>query len=194
LKRSILIIIFSFFNCLCFQSQVDSSAAKADSVALAKLKHKNLYSSPRKATILSTCFPGLGQIYNRKFWKLPIIYGAIGGLTYFFLENQNQYSSYRKAHIFSLDNNGRATVDGVSYLSADLQTQKFYYKKFRDFALIGIGIVYVIQIVDANVDAHLKTFDVSDDLSISIDPWHNYYNMGFVRGSASGLSIKLNFK
>jgi len=194
LKSVLLIFVFLAFVWSDLQCQTDSIVVKNDSLAEAKQQRKQIYSSPRKASILSAAMPGLGQIYNRKFWKVPIIYAALGGLSYFFYENNSEYNNFRKAHIFSVTNGGTATVDGVSYLSSDLQSQKFYYKKFRDFSVIGIGIVYLLQIVDANVDAHLKTFDVSDDLSLNVDPWHQYCYNGTSFQTVNGISLKLTFK
>lgn len=155
---------------------------------------KAVYGSARKASIMSAVLPGLGQIYNKKYWKVPVIYAGMGGLGYFFYVNNARYNFYRQGLLTAVANGGNAVVDGQTQSTTQLQTQKLYYRKFRDFAGIGIGILYILNIIDANVDAHLKTFDVSDDLSFYLDPYHQIYNYGKTYSTVTGLSIKLNFK
>ena len=190
-----IIIILTF---LCF---VKNAAAQNDTLVLGKdtTKHnkeqkKAIYSSARKASIMSAVLPGLGQAYNKKYWKIPIIYAGIGGFGYMFLTNNKQYNLYRTNVRAYYDEDSTTLPTITNYTGDQLQTQKLYYRKFRDFAIIGFSIVYLINIIDANVDAHLKTFDVSDDLSINIDPWQNTYKTASGYKTATGLSIKLNFK
>ena len=78
--------------------------------------------------------------------------------------------------------------------SCQTKVLKLYYRKNRDFAVIGFSLIYLINIIDANVDAHLRTFDVSDDLSIHLDPWQSTYKTNSGYRAATGLSVKLNFK
>jgi hypothetical protein len=92
-----------------------------------------------------------------------------------------------------VDNGGTAFIDGRNYTTTQLQTQKLYYRRFRDIGVIGVAVIYILNIVDANVDAHLKTFDVSDDLSIHVDPWQGFYQACGKTSRATGISIKLNF-
>ncbi len=185
-------LIFAFlFLILIFKTYSQNDTIIGDTVKPAAKNKKAIYSGARKATIMSACLPGLGQIYNKKYWKVPIIYAGLGGFGYMFYTNNNKYNYYRAALLYSVDNGGYAIADNRTYATDQLQTLKINYKKFRDFSVIGIGIFYLINIIDANVDAHLKTFDVSDDLSINIDPWQTISSEGkFV----TGLSIKLNFK
>ncbi|MCC6370874.1 MAG: hypothetical protein IT236_07720 [Bacteroidia bacterium] len=186
------ILILSLFFCTATQAQLkDTMAVKADSIALAKANHKKIYSSPRRATIMSAILPGLGQVYNRKYWKVPIIYVGLGGFAYMFSFNNALYKDYKKDVIAYYDSDP-ATVAVHPYSGDALQTQKLYYRKYRDFAIIGMGVVYLINLIDANVDAHLKTFDVSDDLSLQLEPWMQPQNTGF--GMATGVTLKLNFK
>jgi len=142
---------------------------------------------------MSAILPGLGQAYNKKFWKIPIIYTGLGGLGYMFTINQQQYNYFRKNLIAANDEDPN-TMNTTRWDSQNLQTQKITYRKRRDIAIIGIAILYVLNIVDANVDAHLKTFDVSDDLSIQIDPWQDTYVGRSELGTTVGFSVKLNFK
>ncbi len=127
-------------------------------------------SASKKATIMSACLPGLGQIYNKKWWKTPIIYAGFGGLVYGFSFNNKYYTEYRNSLRYRYDNNA-ATIDSLSrYTDNDLVTLKNYYQKHRDLCVIGMAALYTLQVLDAAVDAHLATFDVSDNLSMQISP------------------------
>jgi hypothetical protein len=142
-----------------------------DSVQAQQKRKQAIYSAPRKASILSAILPGAGQVYNRKSWKVPIIYAGIGGFGYYFYFNNGYYNDYRRALIESDKGPGFATVDGRSYSTENLLILKNEYKRQRDLGVVGILAFYLLNIVDANVDAHLRTFDVSDDLSLNIRPW-----------------------
>jgi len=150
---------------------------------------------------MSAILPGLGQAYNSigqpfrktKYWKIPVIYGGLGGFGYMFVVNNDKYKSFRK-NLRAENDDDPNTVNETRWNSDELQTQKITYRKRRDIAVVGIVVLYLLNIVDANVDAHLKTFDVSDDLSIRIEPWQDIYtSYQGLRGSA-GISIKLDFK
>lgn len=185
--RTVFILLFIGFHFI-MNSQTDT-------LQTGGVKNKKeVYSSARKATIMSAILPGLGQVYNKKYWKVPVIYAGLGGLGYFFYVNNTNYNNYRSALKYSLNNGGTSEVDGQIYSTSQLQTQKLYYRKFRDFAVIGMAALYILNMIDANVDAHLKTFDVSDDLSIHIDPWQDFRGNDKGFGVASGLSIKINLK
>ena len=187
------ILTFLFFTNLT-GAQNDSIASTIDSNAITKKENKAIYSSARKASILSAIIPGLGQAYNKKYWKIPIVYAGIGGFGYMFLSNNKQYNLYR-ANVKAYNDDDPTTVPGLPQYSSDQsQTLKLQYRKYRDFAVIGFSLVYLINIIDANVDAHLKTFDVSDDLSINIDPWQSTYQANSGIRTATGLSLKFNFK
>ena len=164
-----------------------------DSLSKVQANRKKHYSAARKASIMSAVLPGLGQVVNRKYWKIPIIYAAFGGLAYMYDNNNNLYRFYRKNHIAETDDDS-STLNTTFYTASQLQEQKRFYQKNRNFAVIGIGLVYLLNIVDANVDAHLKSFDVSDDLSLQINPWFRPYHASFSNGSAWGLSFNFKFK
>lgn len=184
----IFIIAIFLFRTLCLTAQTDT--VKVEGVK----NKKAVYGSARKASIMSAVLPGLGQIYNRKYWKAPVIYAGLGGLGYFFYINNTRYNTYRNGLLYAVQNGDVAVVNGQAYTTSQLQTQKLYYRKFRDFAVIGMAVLYVLNIIDANVDAHLKTFDVSDDLSLHVDPWQGVYSTSAGFGTATGISLKLNFK
>ena len=171
----------------------DSLSLQQDSAQRALAAKKAIYSEARKASIMSAIVPGLGQGYNRKYWKIPLIYGAMGGFAYVFASNNSEYRYYRKNLIAYYDNDS-TTKNTSFYEGQQLKTQKDYYKKLRDIGIIGMGIVYLLNIVDANVDAHLKTFDVSDDIGMQLDPFHIQAVPGQRGAYAAGISIKLNFR
>src|SRR5207342_636009 len=135
----------------------------------AKVEHKRIYSRAHKATIFSAVLPGAGQVYNKKYWKVPIIYAALGGMGYLFYINNYDYNYYRTNLAAKYDNDS-STNNETPYSTDQLIELKKSYKKNRDLAIIGGSLVYLINIIDANVDAHLATFDVSDDLSMKLSP------------------------
>ncbi len=182
-----------FFSCFCtvVQAQQNDSLRKEqikDSIASKRAVRKAIYGDARKASIMSACFPGLGQIYNRKYWKAPVIYAALGGLGYWGVTNQIKYKYYSD----NLKSQVTYSVNATPYKNIDdLITQKKYYQKYRDISIMLGALVYLLNIIDANVDAHLKTFDVSDDLSLQVNPYSNWdYNNKL----QAGLSLKLKFK
>jgi len=135
------------------------------------LEDSVLRHSPVKATLLSTVLPGAGQFYNRKYWKIPVIYGAFAGLGYLVKFNNDRFQTYRSAYIQRSDGDP-ATVDPFvdRYSDDDLKVLRDFYRRNRDLSYIFAGLVYVLNIVDASVDAHLYYFDISDDLSLRHDP------------------------
>ncbi|MFH0893084.1 MAG: DUF5683 domain-containing protein [Bacteroidota bacterium] len=185
--------IFAFFFLLLFARSLDAQdtiIVKSDSV-LAKdtIKH-----SPRKATIMSALLPGLGQIYNRKYWKVPVIYAALAVDGYFFISNRNNYVDYWRAYKDRTDTLS-STVDpyvGI-YDNDQLMQMKNYWRKYMEMSVIIGAAIYLINIVDAAVDAHLYDFDVSDDLSMNIRPAVFYTGMR-TQSMAPGLSLTLRFK
>jgi hypothetical protein len=194
LNTAIIYFILFFWTATFFSQSADSSYKIKDSLVLAKQNKKNFYTKPRQASIMSAVLPGLGQIYNRKAWKVPIIYAGLGGFGYLFYINNTNYNNYRQALIYSFSNKGVATIDNRNFTTEQLQLQKLAYKKNRDFAAIAFGIMYLINVIDANVDAHLKTFDVSDDLSFYLEPTQlQVITPEFRRKSITGISLKLIF-
>jgi len=190
-----LLYISLFFILVCAPARAQNNDSlkneiKTDSTKSNRAVKKAIYSSARKATIMSACLPALGQIYNRKYWKAPVIYVALGGLGYWGVTNQIKYKYYSDNLKFANDSDSN-TINETLYNNDQLVTQKRYYRKYRDYAIIAGALVYLINIIDANVDAHLKTFDVSDDLSLQVNPYSNFdYNNKL----QAGLTLKLKFK
>ena len=140
--------------------------------SFASAQSDTLIHSPRKATIYSAVLPGLGQAYNKKYWKIPVIYAGLGAAGYFFFYNNKEYQKTRKALIARLDGDSM-TMDtefnDPRYTDALLDDRKNYFRRNRDLsAIIGV-LVYVANIIDADVDAHLMNFNVDENLSLHIN-------------------------
>jgi len=155
----------------------DSVFAVTDSIPNDTLAIKS--HPPKVATILSAIVPGAGQIYNKKYWKVPVIYAGLGGLGYLFIQNNNKYKTFLNAYIARTDTLTN-TIDEFEgkYTAENLLTLKNLNRRNRDLTIVGITVLYILNIVDANVDAHLFTFDVSDDLSLQIIPSLPSYSYG----------------
>ncbi len=148
--------------------------------------------SPRKATILSAVLPGAGQIYNKKWWKVPIVYGAIGACLYMAINNNVQYVDHFAELVYRTNNNGNSNNPKFTLFSdAQLQEDIEFHQKWRDNFFIFTGVAYILNIVDANIDAHFYNFDVSPDLTLSVKP---YNQLSFDNQFVSGVSLTLNFK
>jgi hypothetical protein len=180
---SIFFLVF-YFSAV---GQQDKATVSSDSLEKVREHNRHIYSAPRRASIMSGLLPGLGQVYNRKYWKVPVIYAGLGAFGYMFKVNNDNYWFYRRNLIAEYDGDPE-TVNATFYSGEQLQSQKLYYRRFRDFAAIGIGLLYILNIIDANVDAHLRTFDVSDDLSFSVTPL-----FGFPAAKTTGIMLKLQF-
>lgn len=147
-----------------------TNKSESDSALIQKNDTSKITHSPKKAAILSAALPGLGQIYNRKYWKVPIIYAGLGTLGYLITFNNSQYRLYRNAYLAKIDDDP-LTIDQYPFASADgLLQQLNQYRRTRDILIAGAVIVYALNIIDASVDAHLFEFDVSDDLTLRIEP------------------------
>ncbi len=157
-----------------------SQNAKVDSI---RIKKTEVVHSPRKATIYSAILPGLGQIYNRKYWKVPLIYGGFVTLGYFINFNNERYTTYRQAYsdIIDKDPNTNSYLDlkvnpinfqpdKITQLTEQLRLAKDGSRRDRDLVVIGTAVFYALNIIDASVDAHFFNFDISDDLTIDWAP------------------------
>ncbi len=128
--------------------------------------------SAKKATIMSLCLPGLGQAYNKKYWKIPILYAGFGTLAYFIVDNGKKYRNFRDAYnIVSTGDSANFNNEYVErYNISQLEEGRNYYRRNLELSWIFTGVLYILQVVDASVDANLYTFDVSDDLSLRFEP------------------------
>jgi Family of unknown function (DUF5683) len=182
--------------------QADSSktiTATVDTTAPAnkKVKKINVY-SPRKAALRSAILPGWGQIYNKKYWKLPIVYGALGVTAAIFIYNLKNYQNTRFAYKakYNASLPGATAADSAELLKIkpelqplSIQSLQYYRDSFRkdiDYSAVFFLIFWGLNVVDAAVDSHLKAFDVSPDLSLHLKA--GYSEMA----GTNGLSIVLN--
>ena len=158
---------------------------------------KKNYPSPKKAIVLSAILPGAGQVYNKKYWKLPLVYGALGTMGYFIYFSDGQYKRFRKAYIFRLDEDPNTideftTADGVQLLGdAAIKAQRDLFRKRRELSYIGMVFTYALVGVDAFVDAHLLRFDVSDELSLFLQPYYQLDPLT-LGGGVAGIHLRLS--
>jgi len=141
--------------------------AKKDAVLVAKdtLKSNDIDPlTPAKAAFYSAILPGLGQAYNKKYWKIPLVYGAIGTSLYFYLDSNKKYHQYRDAYKRRLEG---YSDDKFTYLdNARLISGQKFYQRNRDLSALFVVAFYALNIIDANVDAALIQFNVDENLSI----------------------------
>ncbi|MEI6765343.1 MAG: DUF5683 domain-containing protein [Bacteroidota bacterium] len=149
--------------------------------------------SPKAATWMSAVLPGLGQIYNRKYWKLPIIYGGFGALAYFGIRYHGKYVDYRDSY-YSKMGVSPDIIDPFPHESenAVLAYRDFYHRNFELTCVIG-GLLYILNVVDATVDAHLYKFDVSDDLSFKVEPQITPLSFNTVSSPGNGIKLTVKF-
>jgi len=168
----------------------NSSTDTANAAAAKKIP----FHSARKAAYLSAVLPGLGQAYNKHYWKIPIIYAGLGGLAYALYYTSYNFNGYR-----NVDRQQKANPN-ISYTSfsfngesdpATVQTYQAYYKKYLDISAIGLGVWYLLNVIDATVDAHLLGWNMKDDLGVSWAP--TLITSPNYNSAAAGLSVTLHF-
>lgn len=153
--------------------------------------------SPAKAAFFSAILPGLGQAYNKKYWKIPLVYGALGTGIYFYTTNNKEYKRYRDAYKsrlagfkndeFYFDSNGNKLTDPRVTDEGLQRGQKFYRRNKEISLLVTLGL-YALNIIDANVDAHLLQYNVDDNLSLAPHYKFNEFD------ATNNLGLTLNFK
>jgi hypothetical protein len=125
-----------------------------------------------KAALMSICLPGLGQVYNKKYWKVPIIYAGLGVMTYYIVTWAQQYSTYKNAYIAAVNHDSTSQYEDLinKYSEEDLLNARENYRRNLEVTCIITGVWYILNIVDAAVDAHLFTYNISENLSLKVDP------------------------
>jgi len=141
--------------------------------------------NPKKAGLYSAILPGAGQLYNKQYWKIPIVYVGVGAAVYFIQFNTNKYQTYRKAYVATLE--GKPNEFTGKYDASALKQLQDGYKRYLDMTLLFTALGYTLQIIDAVVFAHLRNFDVSPDITLRMQP------VAYPNGGA-GLGLVLNFK
>jgi hypothetical protein len=166
---------------------------------------------PLRATMLALAFPGLGQIYNKKYWKVPFVYAGFGGVIYAVIYNSSHYNTFLKAYqdftddipetdsyLKLIKNADPSTYDPVLYPKTYIPSnaswyeermlrQVDYFRKYRDLSYIGIAAWYLVTVLDANVDASLFNFDISNNLEVAVAP----VQMPLMGYSLLGLNVSL---
>ncbi|MDR0714633.1 MAG: DUF5683 domain-containing protein [Bacteroidales bacterium] len=197
-------LLIPFYGLLCLSLHGQTPASPPDSLAVIRFEQSNLTLTadtiitadttltaheqtpdslyfaqkliPAKATIMSAVLPGLGQVYNRKYWKVPIAYALIGASVYFLIRTQNNFQRYRRAYIDLKDldpyTNYHKKLNIPSYYNEEQYITSFKdnYRRYRDWAIIAVVITYLMNVVDANVDAHLFDYNVDDNISFHASP------------------------
>lgn len=182
---------------------------------VAKRKHKRDWAtwrpSPKRALWLSLVLPGAGQIYNRKYWKLPIVYGGFVGCAYAMRWNNMMYKDYSQAYMDIMDDDpntqsynqflhlgNKVDESNKDYYQDLFRKRKDRYRKWRDMSFFCMVGVYLLSVVDAYVDASLSEFDISKDLSLRVAPSvlensEEGKARNPLKSSAVGLQCCLNF-
>lgn len=199
LNKSIFSLLFVILLTNSISAQKDTTAVKEvplkDKIDLAQGVYNPL--APARAAFYSAIFPGMGQIYNKKYWKAPIVWGVLGGTTYLYIDNNSIYKRYRTAfrlrkaglqdEFTLIDDNGNSTV---LISEAGLENAQKQLRENRDLALLSTVLIYVLQIVEASVNAHLLQFNTDD--SLSFRPAIIPDNMNFAN-TAIGFNLKYDF-
>ena len=208
-----LILILSGL-CLGLKAQDTTRVAGQDSAAVV-LSHRDsvrLYWKPdaMRAVWMGAIIPGYGQIYNRSYWKLPIVYGAFFGCAYAITLTNGMYTDYKTAYrdiLTDRDNGTRSEDPDKSYIAilpdgytisrvggfdtwtTTLSNQQNRYRRYRDLSIVAAVAVYALSLIDAYVDAQLFDYDISDDLSLQLDPTLNHDPFG----TSAELHLAFNF-
>jgi hypothetical protein len=189
---------------------IEQNGTAQDTLSLAKPAKHKFQADPLKATMLAVVFPGLGQIYNRAYWKIPLVYAGFGALIYTAGFNSKNYTTYMQAYQDFTDASPKTIryqvlinappesydpllhPETYSYYKDQMLRMVDYYKRYRDLSYIGIAGWYLISILDANVDASLFNYDISDNLDVAVLPVQLPLPGGYL-GAGIGVSFKVTF-
>jgi hypothetical protein len=198
MKKTLFLVLLAIVTVLSSSAQDSTAVSTGDSLlidgrdTLALTSYASRY-DPRKALLYAAVVPGLGQIYNKKYWKLPLVYGGMIALGYAINFYQDGYTTYKAKLYWNLENGypeDEAIAPGDDYTTASYRHIVDEYKRERDFMMILMGGVYLLQMIDAHVDAHLKEFDLNPKLQMSVRPTVEQNDL---IGRQSGISLVLKF-
>lgn len=167
------ILLFLFFGLTSIFAQEKKQIISKDTLKLETIDPLR----PAKAAFYSAIFPGLGQIYNKKYWKLPLVYGAIGTSVYFYIDSQKNYNIYRDEYKSRLAGNTSSSEFLGNLSDSQLISAQKQFQRNRDLSALFIIGFYVLNIIDANIDAALSQFNVSENLTFK--PALNFRNEDF---------------
>lgn len=160
---------------------------------------------PVKATWLALIIPGGGQIYNRKYWKLPIVYGGFVGCLYAYNWNGQMYKDYRQAYLDIMDSDpntdsykdffrpGYDFERNKEYLKQVFKKRKDRYRRWRDLSIFAFIGVYAVSVIDAYVDAQLSSFDITDNINLTVEPQRIQKTGGMLHEDYYGLNFNITF-
>jgi hypothetical protein len=192
--RYICFLGFAIFSLVNLQAQMESDTLKAfktpsDTVSIMKRQ------SPKKAAFLSAVCPGLGQIYNKKYWKLPIVYGGLAGLGTWVGFNAKNLKGYTNAYKLQVDNDSTTLGSYKGLFQANqLKIKRDEVKRNLDLSIILTSVFYALNIIDATVDAHLFDYSITEDISVRIEPEWNFYQAQYIPQAKVGLNFSFYFK
>ncbi|MCF8232129.1 MAG: hypothetical protein K9J27_08065 [Bacteroidales bacterium] len=193
-----IILVFIFLCAPHSLSAQNDREKEADTIQQDKNKQQDSLvkkHSPRKAGLYSAALPGLGQAYNEKYWKIPIIYAGFGTLAYFINQNNTEYNKFKKAYAYVIaGEEGEPPNEYVIRYESNkdnLRKLKDYYRRNLELTYILTGALYILNIIDATVDAHFFEFNVDKDLSLKVSPYI-HTNIQNPALASKGISISLN--
>lgn len=158
MKPLVLIFIVSYYSCFVFGQQI-----MVDEIQKVEIEDPL---RPAKAAFYSAVLPGLGQVYNKRYWKVPLVYGAIGASIYTYNQNHKNYLRYRNAYKRRIAGYNDDEFQNLISSTDRLIDGQEFYKRNRDRSMIFILGFYFLNILDANIDAHLKQYNVNSDLTV----------------------------
>lgn len=190
---ALLFLSFSF-AALCAQdsTQVKSNEPiiiienEQESVDSAKLAYITKRFNPQKALLYAAILPGAGQVYNKKYWKVPIVYGGFVFLGYYIDFYNDNYRFYKKELFIDLNTGTNSTGLNRDNIRNIIER----YRRERDFFIVLTGLWYALQIIDAHVDSHLKEFDINPNLQVRVEP---SFKQDMLLGRQSGFTISIRF-
>jgi len=167
-----------------------SFAQKPKVIPLSDSAIKAANHSALMATLSSTFIPGLGQVYNKKYWKVPIIYATFATLIYSINYHNHQYNIYKQA-LATYKLPGPYIYYHDKHSDTELRFYIDQHQRLRDMSILGITLAYVLNIIDASVDANLFNYDITDDLSMKVQPFNN---LDLARTTSVGLTFSFTLK
>lgn len=181
-------IFIIFLNFTSFsQNLVSPDSLSSDFLDSNLINNKN--SNYNKAPLLSAILPGLGQIHNKQYWKLPVIYGGYLLIGHYIKFNNDMYKEFRSALIAQTDDNELTINPFPNFSESSLERNMEYWRRNRDLLIIFTGVYYILNIVDAHVFSHLNDFDIGNDISFSLSPEISKFGYSY----NFGITLKFKF-
>lgn len=193
---SFIIVLFSLFlvhGAVAQNDSIDAGPVEKRENKVYKIPETREH-NPNKALILSAVLPGAGQVYNKQAWKIPIIYGALGGVGYYTYINHTQMKRYKDEYLFRVNNDGAGLYSDLANdpTSNIYNMYESYNQTFQLSVIIGVAI-YGLNLLDAYIFGHLFDFQISDDLTLNIIPYPFIVDKSIGNGIIPGATVSINF-